>query len=157
MKLDFKLSLRMDRPVNKIKDYKTRQRETILNFLRENDAESPSANEIYNALCAAGEQVGRTTVYRALDKMAERGELLVFPAEDKNGARYQLRSAACAQQDHIHLKCGSCGRVIHLDCTLVSEFSGHLLKSHGFAIDRSKTVIYGLCAECAGKVKAHEQ
>ncbi len=134
-----------------IKDYKTKQRELILGFLRDNPSANPSANEIYAALADGGAAVGRTTVYRALDKLAARGEVLVFPAQDKNGVRYQLRTGECAQDDHIHLKCDCCGQVIHLDCGLVQSFTAHLREAHGFAADRGKSIIYGRCGDCVGQ------
>ncbi len=137
------------------KDYRTRQRDAILRVLQRAPGGCPSAAEIYTALCRAGEPVGRTTVYRALEQLAARGELLVLPAQDKNGARYQIRSAACGRESHIHLQCERCGRVIHLDCGLAGRFSQHLLTEHGFAINREKLILYGLCAACAQET-AHE-
>ena len=31
----------------------------------------------------------------------------------------------------------------------------HLLEHHGFTVDHTKTVLYGVCADCAGTQEKH--
>ena len=52
---------------------------------------------------------------------------------------------------HFHLKCTGCGRLILVECDYLGEVSKHVLEHHQFTIDNTKTVLYGLCADCAAK------
>ena len=48
----------------------------------------------------------------------------------------------------FHLKCGTCGRLIHLHCEEISDMREHLRAEHGFYWNPLGTVFYGECAEC---------
>ncbi|MEG0913178.1 MAG: transcriptional repressor [Oscillospiraceae bacterium] len=136
------------------KDYQTKQRNVIMEFFQKNSARCYNANELYAELLKMGESVGKTTVYRTLENLTQKGLLLTFPSQDKNGAVYQFKTKKCEEQDHIHLKCNICGKLFHLDCAIVEEFGLHLFEQHNFCIDREKTVIYGECKHCSDKRKS---
>ncbi len=51
------------------KSYKTKQREQIMNCLIENKTKHMTADEIVNWLTQRKIDVGKATVYRALDKL----------------------------------------------------------------------------------------
>ena len=59
-------------------------------------------------------------------------------------ARYRVATGNAAGQ----LVCLACGRVLPLDCHMVSEFSSHVLEHHSFRIDPARTVLYGFCESC---------
>lgn len=60
------------------------------------------------------------------------------------------------EEDAGQLVCVECGRVSTIDCDAFQEFSHHVRTVHGFAIDLSRTVLYGRCPLCAkGQVAAH--
>jgi Fur family ferric uptake transcriptional regulator len=46
------------------------------------------------------------------------------------------------------LKCNVCGRLIHVECSELSKISLHIEEHHGFVLDPSKTVFYGICENC---------
>ena len=66
------------------------------------------------------------------------------------------RSCACYEylrQDggckrHFHLKCTKCEKLFHVTCEHLDGIEEHILEHHGFQIDQSKTVLYGLCEDC---------
>ena len=66
------------------------------------------------------------------------------------GACYQFTGREDCHE-HFHLKCTGCGRLIHVECDYLGEVSKHVLEHHQFTIDNTKTVLYGLCADCAAK------
>ena len=49
------------------------------------------------------------------------------------------------------MKCTQCGQLFHVSCDYLNQLGEHLLEHHGFVIDHTKTVLYGLCAACANK------
>lgn len=53
--------------------------------------------------------------------------------------------------DNYHVKCESCGRLVHLQCKEVSELWNHLLEKHSFKMNPQMTVIYGQCGNCISK------
>lgn len=122
--------------------YKTKQRDEIVEFFNSHRGKCYTAKD----LIKSGEvSSGEATVYRTLSKLAGQGILKRFT--DGDAACYQLNeSEECSR--HFHLKCESCGRLIHMDCDFMADMSRHIEQSHSFFVDIGKTVIYGLCGEC---------
>jgi len=125
--------------------YRTRQRELILERLRTAGDRHITAEELAEEL--RGEGVGRSTVYRTLERLVEQGEVRRFRPGD-GGACYQFNDSTGSCREHHHLKCIKCGRLFHTECELLDELSEHVYSHHGFLLDRSRTVLYGLCADC---------
>ena len=126
--------------------YNTPGRARLAAYLRDTATLPPqSAEEIYLGLCATGEQApGRSSVYRMLGTLCERGEVKRFSAE--NGFAYQYVGARdCG--GHFHLQCTACGGVTHLECDCGNGIA-QLLGAHGFVVDRGRSVLYGLCKLC---------
>ena len=123
--------------------YQTKQRDEILNFFHENEEKCFTAKEICsNVSC------GEATVFRTLTTLTDEGMLTRYTGRRGDSAYYQLNS--CEKENHIHLKCCECGDLIHMDCSIMSEFADHFKTHHDFVIDCRKTVIYGLCSKCSG-------
>ena len=120
--------------------YNTKQKEILLKFLRENSSEHITVQKIYNFMNNAGTPMGTATIYRQLDKLVEQGLVRKYLLDGRSG-------------EHYHLKCTSCGKLIHLDCNFLNDISKHILEHHGFIVDNSKTVFYGQCSECLKGVK----
>ena len=70
------------------------------------------------------------------------------PHESGEAARYQ--HSPCTQS-HLHIRCVDCGALAHLHCDEVEAFARHLGQHHGFTLDESQTVLYGLCEACRKK------
>lgn len=133
--------------------YNTRQKELILEFLRDNSSEHITVQKICNFMNNAGTPVGTATVYRQLSRLVEKGLVRKYVLDERSGACYQYigNSAGCGE--HYHLKCVSCGKLIHLDCKFLNGINLHILQEHGFVVDNSKTVFYGQCRECRERGK----
>lgn len=103
-----------------------------------------SAQEVYADLRAGGERIGLTTVYRALQALADAGEVDVLRAD--SGETVYRRCATGAH--HHHLVCRSCGRTVEVRGPAVERWARRVAAEHGFR-DVSHTVeVFGVCADC---------
>ncbi len=128
------------------KNYSTKQRDEIIEFFRRHGGCCYTAKEIIKT----GElKAGEATVYRTLARLTEKGVIKRYSG-DGLGAVYRLNeNESCSK--HFHLKCGSCGRIFHIDCVYMADIKRHIENEHGFFVDPGKTVFYGICGECAKK------
>ncbi len=132
-------------------NYNTRQSKLVYDFLENNPHKHFSAEEVYFALVSGGNNIGRTTVYRQLDKLCDENKARKFFSGDNNACCYQFESEHC--HNHYHLKCSSCGTLIHTECDFLDKLTNHIFSDHQFKIDGSRTVLYGICQKC-GKEKS---
>lgn len=134
--------------------YSTRQRELVLALMAAHDDAYLTVDEACELLGRGGEAVGRTTVYRTLERLAADGRVVKVSGNRGEAAQYRALGVSAgtigesARADHGQLRCERCGRAFPLDCEMLGAFSAHVLEHHGFSIDQRRTVIYGLCAAC---------
>lgn len=128
--------------------YNTRQKEILIRFLRENSSEHITVQKICNFMSNAGTPMGTATIYRQLDRLVEQGIVKKYLLDGRSGACYQYMENTEKCYEHYHLKCVSCGKLIHLDCEFLHNINNHIFEHHGFVVDNSKTVFYGRCSEC---------
>lgn len=132
----------MDLQIN----YKTKQRDLVLSCIAETQGRHFTADDIAEMLDKKGTHVGKTTVYRHLDRFLAEAIIRKYTLGDKNCACYQyISDKSC---EHFHLKCTKCGKLIHADCDFLDKLSAHIEAHHDFLIDGSRTVFYGLCTDC---------
>lgn len=127
--------------------YKTKQRQRILDCLTSNSQRHVTVDDVAAFLFQRGETVGKTTIYRYLEKLVEEGRVRKFTAEGESACFQYVSDAGCAE--HFHLKCLECGKLIHLECGYLSQLETHIYEEHHFTIHSGRTVFYGLCAQCA--------
>lgn len=132
------------RPTN----YKTKQKELILNYCIKNKDNHLTAADIVKHINETGQNIGIATVYRYLDKLVNKGIIRKYFLDDKSGACYQYVEKGEKCHEHFHLKCIECGALIHLDCSYFKSLNEHILCHHGFKVDNSRTVLYGRCENC---------
>lgn len=128
--------------------YKTKQRDAVCAYLANHGDCYHNIDEVWSGMAAGGVKVGRSTVYRCLEAMAREGSVLKAIAPNGE-ARYRLVEVECAGQ----LVCLGCGRAFPLDCHMLADFSDHVLEHHAFAIDSSRTVLYGFCDTCKDQAR----
>lgn len=129
--------------------YNTRQKKIIEIFLKENSGEQYTCDEISEKLKNEGTPVGKTTVYRYIEKLTAEGKVRKITGGLSKSAHYQYIDEKMNCNSHMHLKCLKCGKFIHLSCDFLDGITEHVYKQHCFRIDNSKTVIYGLCDKCS--------
>ena len=137
--------------------YQTRQQESVARLFESRPDSCLTAEEAYQELekelNREGRAIGKTTVYRAITRLCESGELRRYaPQESGDSARYQLNRC---RENHLHIRCVRCGAIEHLHCGEIDLFREHLSRHHGFALDEGRTLLYGLCAACRNKEENH--
>ena len=133
--------------------YSTKQRRTILDFLQSNADKQVSAAQIASAVCSQSE-IGKSTVYRQLDKLLDEGIIKRFKGKDGRSVLYQYISIDKHCNEHFHMKCVICGKIFHLDeCLHIDNFRKHIFDEHKFNIDIQATIFYGNCSDCSEGVQ----
>ena len=127
--------------------YNTKQKQLIYDLMKNNSEVQFSCEEISYLLKQKGTPVGKTTVYRYLDKLCADGIVRKF--SDTKSATFQFVDSELCCEEHMHLKCTSCGKFTHLGCEFMSSVEKHIMEHHNFKIDNSKTVILGVCEKCS--------
>lgn len=129
--------------------YNTKQKKTIEAFLKENVKEQFTCEEISDTLKKRGTPVGKTTVYRYIEKLVHEGKVHKITGGISKSAQFQYIDEGMECHRHMHLKCLKCGEFIHLGCEFLTEVNEHIYEHHRFRVDNSKTVLYGLCDKCS--------
>jgi Fur family ferric uptake transcriptional regulator len=101
------------------------------------------AQEIYDALTAAGRKVGLASVYRMLDRLDERG--LVQRIDLGDGI---VRYEPAREQHHHHLVCDECGKVEPFDDPKLEQAIHSVERRSGYAVATHDVVLRGACADC---------
>ena len=129
-------------------NYETKQSKLVYDLLEKNPHKHYFAEEVYFELIADGGHIGRTTVYRQLERLVTENKARKFISDNNGACCYQLLSDNC--HNHYHLKCSSCGELIHTECDFLDKLANHIFEDHKFTLDGSKTVLYGTCNKCGG-------
>ena len=121
----------------------TRQRAAVAEALA-GSTDFRSAQQLHEALRAAGDGIGLATVYRTLQQLAEGGEVDVLRTAD--GESVYRR---CARREHHHhLVCRGCGRAVEIDGPGVEEWAARVGAAQGFADIEHTVELFGTCADC---------
>lgn len=105
-----------------------------------------SAQDIYADLRAGGAKIGLTTVYRALQALAERGEIDVLRTDEGES----VYRACATEEHHHHVVCRHCGTTVEVAGPAVEHWAEKVGAEHGF-VDVTHTVeVFGTCPACAG-------
>lgn len=131
--------------------YNTKQKAAIMNCISTVKDNHFTIDTLCKLLTESGQTVGRTTVYRTVEKLASEGALRKYAASSGESVCYQFVSDHIHCDKHFHLKCEKCGNLIHMDCGEMLSIAEHIKDHHGFCIDPLKTVLYGICEACATK------
>ncbi len=135
----------------------TKQGSRVLDCLRENRTRHLTAEELSVLLKEKKDAVSTATIYRQLEKLTEKGYIRKFTSSPDEPACYQYLSPDDECTHHFHLKCTSCGRLFHVSCPYIEELEKHVAEHHGFSVDNTRTVLYGVCRTCAGDDHAPSQ
>jgi Fur family transcriptional regulator, ferric uptake regulator len=103
-----------------------------------------SAEEIEQELAAKDVSVGTATVYRTLDVLVRSGLVV----ERDFGEGFKRYESARGIPQHEHLLCTVCGKVTEFRDERLERMTTLLAEAHGFARQRHRLVIYGVCGEC---------
>lgn len=131
-----------------VSKYLTKQRKVLLDFLTENSDRQLTARQISDAL--RGNGVSLSAIYRNLAELEKEGTLRRDAGDGTRDVCYRyVGSEDC--RESIHLLCKRCGQSIHMKESDADALLAGVLKNSGFRIDRSGTVLYGVCDHCGRK------
>ena len=131
------------------KTYRTRQLADIRRYLASRAGTHLTVRDIRDGLAAGGDAVGRTTVYRLLERLVGEGSVIRHAAGVRAPACYEYTGPDACRGEPFHCYCESCGKLLHLHCPSWDRLKTHLSRDHRFRLDPVRTVFYGLCADCA--------
>ena len=129
--------------------YTTKQHQAILHCLERHTGRTLTAAALAEELRQSGNPVGLATIYRQLEKLESAGRVHKISTED--GALYQYCTHPTPEHNCFLLRCESCGRIVHLDCSHLERLCNHLEQEHHFRIDPLRTVLRGHCQSCSEK------
>lgn len=128
-------------------EYRTEQRMLVIASMDASTDRYQTVDEVFEGLRAGGSTIGRTTVYRTLEKLVAEG-LVSKVAGTRGGSAYYKRIDATSAEPQGQLLCLSCGRAFPLDCSMLQGFADHIREHHGFGVDTNRTVLCGTCEDC---------
>lgn len=131
------------------KTYRTKCKDSIMEYLEKNQETGFSAYDVHEYLRSQDIQVNLTTIYRNLDKLMESGILMKHKTAEDECCKYQYTRPHGNCQEHIHMKCRKCGKILHLECSFMKEISIHLKEEHKFTLDCAGSILVGLCEQCS--------
>lgn len=121
----------------------TLPRMKILELLEASELRHQSAEDIYKALLAAGEEIGLATVYRVLTQFEAAG--LVTRHHFEGGqAVFELNQGG----HHDHLVCVSCGSVTEFIDEVIEDRQQKIAEKNDFEITEHSMILYGRCVDC---------
>jgi Fur family ferric uptake transcriptional regulator len=102
-----------------------------------------SADEVVEIVQSDIGTISRQAVYDALSVLAANG-LLRRIQPVGSAARYEDR----VNDNHHHLICRACARVVDVDCAVGSTPCLTASDDHGYEIDEAEVAYWGLCPDC---------
>jgi Fur family ferric uptake transcriptional regulator len=95
--------------------------------------------------------VSRQAVYDSLGVLVDKGALRrIQPAG--LSARYEQRVG----DNHHHLVCRACGRIVDVDCATGKTPCLDASDGWGFEIDEAEVIYWGHCPECRASTDEHD-
>lgn len=105
-----------------------------------------TAEQLHRHVTAAGVPMTLQAVYLSLQVLTDHGVLRrIEPAG--SAARYELRVG----DNHHHLVCTRCARVVDVDCVPGEAPCLLPTDAHGFSVTQAEITFWGLCPGCAAE------
>jgi Fe2+ or Zn2+ uptake regulation protein len=120
----------------------TPQRRLVLSILAQADSHL-DAHDIYERGRRRDARLSLSTVYRTLGVLKETGLVRELHLDDEHH-HYELDG----RDEHAHLVCLRCGRVLEVDSSSFAEVVGALGEMHGFEIASAQVELTGTCVDC---------
>ena len=123
--------------------YNTDRRNEIIALLSSESERAFTTEEICDRLLTGG---GKSTIYRIISELTEKGVIRKLSDRNTRHVRYQyLGERTCAE--HLHLKCKSCERLIHLDKSASQLIMNFISSTDSFTLDPTE-ILSGVCRLC---------
>jgi Fe2+ or Zn2+ uptake regulation protein len=128
----------------------TAQRLAVLRAVSERP--HSTADDIVDAVLAEIGAISRQAVYDALGVLTDNGLLRrIQPA--RSPARYEDRVG----DNHHHLICRACGRMVDVDCAVGYTPCLTAADDSSYEIDEAEVIYWGRCPDCVAAAQAAPQ
>ena len=108
-----------------------------------------TADDVASAVRAVIGAISRQAVYDALGLLADKGLIRrIQPAWSP--ARFEDR----AGDNHHHLVCRTCGRMVDVDCAVGAAPCLTPADDAGYEVDEAEVIYWGRCSECVARSPA---
>ncbi len=129
--------------------YNTIQREQLVRFLTANKTTAMTVLDIAKSMKQAAGELrcpSESTIYRLVSQLVEEGAVKRMVNGHSREFLYQIVDDEGCRK-HLHMKCGVCGRMLHMTDETSEQLVALLLENEGFHLDRS-IVLQGTCRDC---------
>jgi Fur family transcriptional regulator, stress-responsive regulator len=128
----------------------TAQRLAVLRAL--SDRPHSTADDIYTVVHHELGAISRQAVYDTLGVLGDKGLLRrIQPAGSP--ARFEDRVG----DNHHHLICRACGRLVDVDCAIGETPCLTAADDAGYEVDEAEVIYWGRCPECVQQQAASEE
>lgn len=130
------------------KTYRTKGKEILFAYFEALNGKRFCAKDVMEYLKEKGESMNQATVYRNLDKLSSDGILFKSKQPDDDNTYYQYVGENSHCNEHLHMQCKNCGKVIHLESPKMDIFYKQIHDEMGFELEPVESVLVGVCADC---------
>lgn len=138
-------------PINKFRDYikkqglrKTPERETIIEEIF-SIHDHFDVDELFLRLRSKRKRVSKASLYRTIPLLIGSGLVKEVYFEDGH-LHYEH---IYGHQDHSHLRCNRCGRIIEFADDEIGNLQKRIGKKYDFAVTAHRVELFGYCHRCA--------
>ena len=125
----------------------SKQREIILEVIK-NNRTHPTAEEIYILVTKKEQKISRSTVYRNINILVEKGiieKITIATGPDRYDYLYE---------EHYHAICKVCGKAFDFYYKFEKDnLISNIKKQTNVDIDINSITINGICEKCKSKIK----
>lgn len=121
----------------------TLPRVKILQILESSNVHHMSAEDVYKALLANGEEIGLATVYRVLTQFEDAG-LVVRHNFEGGHSIFEVAK----DEHHDHIVCVKCGKVEEFHDEEIESRQKTVADQMGFELTDHNLNLYGMCPDC---------
>ncbi|TXK42577.1 Fur family transcriptional regulator [Nonomuraea sp. C10] len=122
----------------------TSRRQAVHETLRQSEG-FRSAQDVYTEMRQHGAKIGLTTVYRALQTLADHGKVDVL----RNDEGESVYRACATGEHHHHLVCRRCGHTVEVAGPAVERWAETIGAEHGFTEITHTVEVFGTCSSCS--------
>ncbi|GAA4515710.1 MULTISPECIES: Fur family transcriptional regulator [Nonomuraea] len=122
----------------------TSRRQAVHETLRQSEG-FRSAQDVYTEMRQHGAKIGLTTVYRALQTLADHGKVDVL----RNDEGESVYRACATGEHHHHLVCRRCGHTVEVAGPAVERWAETIGADHGFTEITHTVEVFGTCSSCS--------
>lgn len=119
----------------------TVQKNTVLEVFRKQRTHM-TAEQIFDTVHSENSMISRSTVFRILNQLSDRGDILRIKISD--GADY----FDFQTHPHYHIKCVECGAVCDIDMPMLEGIEDLVTDAKGYEILNYYVMFNGICPEC---------